>query len=179
MDKERLQQLIDQLKSGNDRQRRAASYRLGQSNDQDAVPALISAYNDKDGLVRQNVIAGLKNIASKDAIDFLTSIKIPSYIAPQKQQFAYLIILVVSLLSAPFFDFFSYFIGLVPFVNGGCGGMLVSPILALIISLFTGGLGLVLTKYVLKIEKYLVLIGLLCGLFAGILAALIFAPEAC
>ena len=73
MDKDKLQQLIEQLKSGNDRQRRAASYKLGKSKDQDAVPALIIAYNDKDSSVRQNAVEGLKFIRSKEAVDFLNS----------------------------------------------------------------------------------------------------------
>jgi hypothetical protein len=96
-----------------------------------------------------------------------------------KQKPIALPIILTSLISAPFFDFVSYFTGLVPFVNGGCGGMLISPILALIISLFTGVLGWSVTRYVLKTQKNLIFIGLLCGFFAGALAALIFAPEAC
>ncbi len=73
MGKDKLQQLIEELKSGNDRQRRAASYKLGKSKDQDAVPALIIAYNDTDGSVRQNAIEGLKLIRSKEAVEFLIS----------------------------------------------------------------------------------------------------------
>jgi uncharacterized RDD family membrane protein YckC len=73
MDKLKLQQLIEELKSGNDRQRRAASYKLGKSKDQDAVPALIIAYNDKDSSVRQNAVEGLKIIRSKEAVEFLVS----------------------------------------------------------------------------------------------------------
>lgn len=73
MDKNKLQELIDQLMSGNDGQRRAASYKLGKSKDPDAVPALINAYNDTDGSVRQNVIEGLKLIRSKEAVEFLIS----------------------------------------------------------------------------------------------------------
>jgi hypothetical protein len=73
MDKVKLQELIEQLINGNERQRRAASYKLGKSKDPDAVPALINAYNDADSSVRQNVIEGLKLIRSKEAIDFLIS----------------------------------------------------------------------------------------------------------
>ena len=71
MDKDKLQQLIKQLQSGNDQQRRAAAYKLGKSKDQSAVPALISAYNDKDSSVRQNVIDGLRLIRTKEATEFL------------------------------------------------------------------------------------------------------------
>jgi hypothetical protein len=71
MKKDKLQQLINQLQSGNDQQRRAASYKLGKSKDQSAVPALISAYNDKDSSVRQNVIDGLRLIRTKEATEFL------------------------------------------------------------------------------------------------------------
>ncbi len=73
MDKDKSQELIEQLISGNDRQRRAASYKLGKSKNPDAVPALINAYNDTDGSVRQNVIEGLKLIRSKEAVEFLIS----------------------------------------------------------------------------------------------------------
>ena len=73
MDKDKLQQLIEQLKSGNDSQRRAASFKLGKSKEPDAVPALINAYNDTDNSVRQNVIDGLKLIRSKEAVEFLIS----------------------------------------------------------------------------------------------------------
>lgn len=73
MDKNKLQELIEQLKSGNDRERRAASYKLGKSKDQEAVPSLIQAYNDTDSSVRQNVIEALKLIRSKEAVDFLIS----------------------------------------------------------------------------------------------------------
>jgi hypothetical protein len=73
MNKVKFQELIEQLMSENDRERRAASYKLGKSKDPDAVPALINAYNDTDGSVRQNVIEGLKLIRSKEAMDFLIS----------------------------------------------------------------------------------------------------------
>jgi len=97
---------------------------------------------------------------------------------PNRNQSPHTIIL-VSLLSAPFFDFFSAIVGLVPFVNGGCGGLLVSPILALIFAWFTGYLGRVGSNFLFKTQKYPVLIGLLCGFIAGVLAALIYYPDAC
>ncbi len=73
MNKDKLHQLIEQLKNGNDRERRAASYKLGKSKDEEAVPALIIAYNDNDGSVRQNAVEGLKLIRSKEAVEFLVS----------------------------------------------------------------------------------------------------------
>ena len=63
-------ELIKDLQQGNDQQRRAASYKLGNSNDPKAVTALISAYNDTDSLVRRNVIDGLRAIGTKEALDF-------------------------------------------------------------------------------------------------------------
>ena len=70
---EEINKLILDLQNGNDRQRRIASYRLGKSKNPDAVPALISAFNDTDSSVRQNVINGLKSIGSDGAIAFLES----------------------------------------------------------------------------------------------------------
>lgn len=67
------QQLIRELQNGDDQQRRAASYKLGKSKDPSVVPALINAYYDPDAGVRQNVIRGLHNIGSKEAIEFLNS----------------------------------------------------------------------------------------------------------
>ena len=68
-----LQKLTAQLQSGNDQQRRAASYKLSKSKDSAAVQALINAYDDTDSSVRQNVIDGLRSIASSEALDFLVS----------------------------------------------------------------------------------------------------------
>ena len=73
MELDRLQQLVTQLQNGNPRQRRVASYKLGKSKDPSAVPALISSYNDTDSSVRQNVMDGLRSIASSDALDFLAA----------------------------------------------------------------------------------------------------------
>jgi hypothetical protein len=73
MNKQELQKLISELQNGNAQQRRAASYKLGKSKELAAVPALINAYNDSDGSVRQNVIGGLRNISSPEALDFLNS----------------------------------------------------------------------------------------------------------
>lgn len=94
-------------------------------------------------------------------------------------------IILLSLVSAPFFDFLAPYIG-VPFLGGGCGGMLISPILALIISLITGVLGWVIGRIVVpKTQSKLIknigitFIGTFSGFIAGILAALIFAPMAC
>jgi len=70
---EQLQQLITELQQGNDRQRRAAAYKLGKFKDPAAVDALIDAFNDKDGLVRRNVADGLRAIGSREALDFLTA----------------------------------------------------------------------------------------------------------
>jgi hypothetical protein len=75
MNEQELQKLISELQNGSDQQRRAASYKLGKSKNPAAVPALISAYNDSDGSVRQNVFDGLRSIGSKEALDFLASHK--------------------------------------------------------------------------------------------------------
>ena len=56
--------LLSELQNGDDRQRRAASYRLGKSRDPDVVPYLIKAYNDPDPTVRRNVIDGLRQMAT-------------------------------------------------------------------------------------------------------------------
>lgn len=66
-----VQKLLVHLESGNDRQRRAASYRLGQLKDPTAVPHLIRAYNDVDPGVRENVIDALRIIGTREALDFL------------------------------------------------------------------------------------------------------------
>jgi hypothetical protein len=73
MERKQLDQLVTQLHNGNDRQRRAASYKLSKSKDPSVVPALISAYNDKDSSVRQNLFDGLRSIGSEEALDFLAS----------------------------------------------------------------------------------------------------------
>ncbi|MCK5523163.1 MAG: HEAT repeat domain-containing protein [Thiomargarita sp.] len=65
--------LVTDLQQGNDRQRRAASYKLGKIKSSAAVTALISAYNDTDSSVRQNVINGLRAIGTQEALDFLNS----------------------------------------------------------------------------------------------------------
>jgi len=77
MDKRRLEKLISELQASNVQQRRAASYKLSKYKDPIAVSALIQAYNDTDGSVQQNVITGLRNIGSKEAVDFLNSKEIP------------------------------------------------------------------------------------------------------
>lgn len=72
---QKLQKLITELQQGDDRQRRAASYKLGKIKDPAAVSALISAFNDKDSTVRKNVVDGLRSIGSKEALDFLVSLE--------------------------------------------------------------------------------------------------------
>jgi hypothetical protein len=71
MKPEELQRLEENLKFGDDRERRVASYKLGRSNDPGAVPILIQAFSDPDSSVHQNVIDGLTNIRTKEALEFL------------------------------------------------------------------------------------------------------------
>ncbi len=71
MNSQQLQKLITDLQTGNERQRRAASYQLGKSKDPLAVPALIEAYTDPDISVHQNVLDGLKTIGTPEALEFL------------------------------------------------------------------------------------------------------------
>ena len=78
-----LQPSITELQSGNVRQRRAASYKLGKSQDPAAVQALINAYNDPDSSVRQNVIDGLRKVGSTEALAFLETHKV--FIKPSHQ----------------------------------------------------------------------------------------------
>jgi len=66
-----IKELKTNLATGNDRQRRAASYKLSKLKDPSTVPDLITAFNDNDPGVRQNVISGLLAIGTKDAIEFL------------------------------------------------------------------------------------------------------------
>ncbi len=77
MESQQLQKLVSELQNGNARQRRAAAYKLSKSKDTEAAPALIKAYNDMDSTVRQDVIDGLNNIGSKEALDFLSSQGVP------------------------------------------------------------------------------------------------------
>lgn len=77
MDNQKLEKLISELRDGSAKQRRAASYKLRKSKDSMVVSALIHAYNDSDNSVRQNAINGLRNIGSKESIDFLNSKEIP------------------------------------------------------------------------------------------------------
>jgi len=76
LDNNQLQTLIRDLQFGSAQQRRAASYKLGKSNDPAVVPLLIHAYDDQDGSVRQNVIDGLRKIGSEEALHFLDAHKI-------------------------------------------------------------------------------------------------------
>jgi hypothetical protein len=77
LDNEELERLISELQTGGPRQRRAAARKLGLSKNPAVVSALIHAYDDVDDAVRRNVRAGLGNIASKEAIEFLISKEIP------------------------------------------------------------------------------------------------------
>jgi ribosomal protein S27AE len=67
------QSLIDQLESGSAQQRRAASYKMGKSEDPAYIPYLIKATNDQDAGVRMNVIEGLRRIGTDEAIEFLNA----------------------------------------------------------------------------------------------------------
>ena len=69
----RTQELVAQLQGGNDRQRRAASYKLSKYNDPSVVSILIKAYDDTDLTVKQNALSGLHNIGTKEALEFLDS----------------------------------------------------------------------------------------------------------
>lgn len=85
-------------------------------------------------------------------------------------------IIMISLISAPIFDFMPGALIAAGFGgNGGCGGMLLSPVLAIIISPLTGVAGWAILA---KIEKP-ILVGLVCGFIAGTIAALIYAPFPC
>jgi hypothetical protein len=77
LDNEELERLISQLQTGNPQQRRAAARKLGLSKNPMVVSALIRAYDDMDDAVHRNVIAGLANIASEEATEFLNSKEIP------------------------------------------------------------------------------------------------------
>ena len=86
-------------------------------------------------------------------------------------------ILLTSLVSAPFFDFLAGAISL-PSQSAiaMCGGLLFSPILALILSSIIGWIAI---RFFIKTSENLVKIGLLCGFIAGVLAAMILYPGAC
>ena len=73
MDDLQLKSLIWHLKYGNVQERRTASYKLGKLRIPTIVPQLISAYDDKDSSVKQNVVDGLFQIGSQEALDFLNS----------------------------------------------------------------------------------------------------------
>lgn len=77
------EQLIEQLKTGNDIQRRSASYKLGKLKDTSIVPVLIEAYDDKDSIVRQNIAEALALTGSPEALDFLQSQGIIPIIRPK------------------------------------------------------------------------------------------------
>ena len=79
-----IEKLITDLATGNDRQRRAASYKLLKLHDPSTVPDLIAAFEDKDHSVRRNVIAALRAIGNKEAIEFLESKRIKASDASEK-----------------------------------------------------------------------------------------------
>ncbi len=64
-------ELTSNLQRGNDQQRRVASYKLGKLKDPFVVAYLISAYNDRDPSVRQNIFEGLISINTKETKEFL------------------------------------------------------------------------------------------------------------
>jgi hypothetical protein len=84
MNTDQITYLTEQLQNGNEQQRRVASYKLSKLKDPSVVPALISAFKDPDSSVRQNIIDGLQNIGSKDAIDFLNLQGIPTSTSKKK-----------------------------------------------------------------------------------------------
>jgi|CXWL01.1.fsa_nt_gi hypothetical protein len=88
-------ELITDLQQGNDRQRRAASYKLGKFRDSAAVTVLIGAYNDTDSSVRQNVIDGLRRIGTQEALDFLNSHNIQSVQGKNNTKYALQFVLIV------------------------------------------------------------------------------------
>ncbi len=67
------EKLLSDLRTGTDSQRRAAAYRLGKSGAPDLVPRLIDAYNDRDPVVRRNVLESLRSIGTDDAMRFIES----------------------------------------------------------------------------------------------------------
>ncbi len=73
MEINQLQDLTVQLQNGTDRERKAASYKLGRSRDPEAVPVLINAFNDPDPTVHQNILDGLRAIGTREALDFLAT----------------------------------------------------------------------------------------------------------
>lgn len=96
LDDEELKKLISELQTGSPRQRRAAAYKLGVSKNPTIVPALIHAYDDVDNSVRQNVIDGLREIASMEAIYFLNSKEIsPAPKNTVKTSFTTIIIIII------------------------------------------------------------------------------------
>ena len=65
-----IEKLTTDLATGNDRQRRAASYKLSKLQDPSTVPHLIAAFKDTDHSVRRNVVVALRTIGTKEAIEF-------------------------------------------------------------------------------------------------------------
>ncbi|MBI9050250.1 MAG: RDD family protein [Anaerolineaceae bacterium] len=84
MDPNQVQQLISQLQNGTDQQRKSASKKLSNFKDPATVPALIRAYSDEDGFVRQTIIDGLRSIGSTEALDFLATLEASGALSDQR-----------------------------------------------------------------------------------------------
>lgn len=69
------QKLLEELETGNERQRRIAAYKLSKLKDPDTVPYLMKACNDPDAPVRRDAAIGLRNIGTPEALDFLNSLE--------------------------------------------------------------------------------------------------------
>lgn len=70
-----LEEILHGLLNGNDRQRRAAAYKLIKFKDPSTVPYLIEAYNkNTDQSLRMNVVEALKAIDTDEARVFLISL---------------------------------------------------------------------------------------------------------
>ena len=78
-----IEKLIADLKTGNDRQRRSASYKLSKLKDPSTVPHLIASFKN-DHIVRRNIISALTEIGTEDAIEFLESDEVKPYVASKK-----------------------------------------------------------------------------------------------
>ncbi len=77
METEERQKLVRELENGDDRQRRAASYKLSKAQDKQARRALMGVIDDADSTVRANAIAGLRSINTAESRDFLAAHHIP------------------------------------------------------------------------------------------------------
>ena len=73
MDDQELQALLKELQTGDTRQRREASLKLRNAANASTLPALTRAFHDSDNWVRRYGFEALRNIGSKEALDFLES----------------------------------------------------------------------------------------------------------